>query len=212
MIGIYKITNPKGKVYIGQSIHIEKRFKTYKNFGSNTSKQIKLYRSFKKYGFINHKFETLIECNLDELNELERYYQDLFDVLNTGLNLILVNTKDKKQVFSLETRMKLSNSLKGKGKGIKLTEEHKQKLRGKRNLSEETLKGFIERGKNKKCSNFTKLKMRESSKNKKLVLNVFTGIFYNSTSEAEEAYNITKNTLARRLNGNRKNNTQFIYA
>jgi len=30
-IGIYKITSPKGKTYIGQSINIEKRFKEHKN-------------------------------------------------------------------------------------------------------------------------------------------------------------------------------------
>ena len=32
MIGIYKITNPKGKIYIGQSINIENRFKVYKRY------------------------------------------------------------------------------------------------------------------------------------------------------------------------------------
>lgn len=31
IIGIYKITNPKGKSYIGQSINIYRRFKEYKN-------------------------------------------------------------------------------------------------------------------------------------------------------------------------------------
>ncbi len=30
MIGIYKITNPEGKIYIGQSIDIDRRFKEYK--------------------------------------------------------------------------------------------------------------------------------------------------------------------------------------
>ena len=29
MIGIYKITSPSGKVYIGQSIDIERRWKKY---------------------------------------------------------------------------------------------------------------------------------------------------------------------------------------
>jgi len=31
MIGIYKITNPEGKIYIGLSKNIEKRFKNHKN-------------------------------------------------------------------------------------------------------------------------------------------------------------------------------------
>jgi hypothetical protein len=31
IVGIYKITSPSGKVYIGQSINIERRIKEYKN-------------------------------------------------------------------------------------------------------------------------------------------------------------------------------------
>ena len=30
MIGIYKITSPNGKIYIGQSINIDRRFKSYR--------------------------------------------------------------------------------------------------------------------------------------------------------------------------------------
>jgi excinuclease UvrABC nuclease subunit len=30
MVGIYKITNPNGKVYIGQAINIDKRIQKYK--------------------------------------------------------------------------------------------------------------------------------------------------------------------------------------
>lgn len=43
MIGIYKITSPSGKVYIGQSVNIERRFLDYKKSLKNT--QIKLYNS-----------------------------------------------------------------------------------------------------------------------------------------------------------------------
>jgi len=59
MIGIYKIINPFGKIYIGQSVNIEKRFKTYKALSKNVIGQTKLYRSLKKYGAENHKFEIL---------------------------------------------------------------------------------------------------------------------------------------------------------
>ena len=44
MIGIYKITNPKGKVYIGQSIDINRRFNEYQKMLCSQSK--KLYYSF----------------------------------------------------------------------------------------------------------------------------------------------------------------------
>ena len=48
MIGIYKITSPNNKVYIGQSVDIEKRLKRYKNL--NCKKQSKIYNSLNKYG------------------------------------------------------------------------------------------------------------------------------------------------------------------
>ena len=38
--GIYKITNPKGKVYIGQSIDIYKRFKSYKYSGFKMQRKL----------------------------------------------------------------------------------------------------------------------------------------------------------------------------
>jgi hypothetical protein len=73
MIGIYKITNPKGKIYIGQSIHIEKRFDQYKY--NITSQQTKLYNSLKKYGYKNHVFEIIEECSLEFLNKKETYWK-----------------------------------------------------------------------------------------------------------------------------------------
>ena len=94
MIGIYKITSPSGKVYIGQSIDIEKRFKDYKRL-SNCKSQIKLFRSFLKHGVDNHKFEILLECCIDEINKQERYYQELYNATcKNGLNLKLTNTDE----------------------------------------------------------------------------------------------------------------------
>lgn len=107
MIGIYKITSPSKKIYIGQSIDIEKRFNEYKRLSCKG--QIKLYSSLKKYGFEKHKFEVLLECSSDELNEFERYYQDLYCATNrNGLNLKLTKTNDRKCEHSEETKLKIS--------------------------------------------------------------------------------------------------------
>ncbi len=48
MIGIYKITAPNKKVYIGQSINIEKRICSYKKL-QNIKEQTLLKESFFKY-------------------------------------------------------------------------------------------------------------------------------------------------------------------
>jgi hypothetical protein len=101
MIGIYKITNPKGKPYIGQSIDIEKRFYVYKRgFGKS---QVKRYRSFNKYGYDNHVFEIIEECDIEILNDRERYWQEYYDCINKGLNCRLTQSGDRSGKLSSET-------------------------------------------------------------------------------------------------------------
>ena len=46
--------------------------------------------------------------------------------------------------------------------------------------------------------------------NNVLLLNIQTGIFYNSIFEASKTINIHKSTLQKKINGIRKNNTYFI--
>jgi len=85
--GIYKITNPKSKIYIGQAKDCNKRKNHYQV--GHCEKQIKLFNSIKKYGWENHKFEIIKRCNKDKLNDLEIYYIKLYNSFNThqGLNL-----------------------------------------------------------------------------------------------------------------------------
>jgi len=88
MIGIYKITNPIGEVYIGQSKDINRRFLDYKRFTS-LNIQKKLAKSFFYYGYLNHSFEILTECKPNELNNFENFYQLKYNSIQTGLNSIL---------------------------------------------------------------------------------------------------------------------------
>lgn len=85
--GIYKITSPSGKIYIGQAFDIENRWSRYRSL--NCRAQVHLYNSLKKHGSENHLFEILCECTEGELNEKENYYITLFDSFNSkhGLNL-----------------------------------------------------------------------------------------------------------------------------
>ena len=107
MIGIYKITSPSGRIYIGQSINIKKRFYGYK-FITNSKGQIKLNRSFLKHGIINHNFEIIENCIESELNNRERYWQDFYNCMIIGLNCKLTTTNDKSGRLSIETKNKLS--------------------------------------------------------------------------------------------------------
>lgn len=123
MIGIYKITSPTNRVYIGQSVDIEKRIKRYK--GLHCKNQPILYNSFIKYGFENHIIEVKEECDITLLNIRERYWQDLYSVLdNNGLNCRLTGTKDKSGKNSQESIEKMRQGNLGK----KISDEHKEKI------------------------------------------------------------------------------------
>lgn len=91
--GIYKITNPKGRIYIGKANWIERRWSEHRN-DRFVSAGPKLTNSFRKYGKQNHKFEIIEECSKDIILERERYYQELFDTVENGLNHMYTATTD----------------------------------------------------------------------------------------------------------------------
>jgi group I intron endonuclease len=102
MIGIYKIVSPTGKVYVGQAVEIEKRKKVYEKHSCKG--QPRLYASLVKYGFSKHIFEVVEECRIEELNERERHWQDIFEVLGKkGLNCRLTDHKGNSGRLSEET-------------------------------------------------------------------------------------------------------------
>ena len=124
MIGIYKITSPTGKIYIGQSIDIERRWNEYKKLSCSQSK--KLYNSLKKYKPENHLFEILEECNVDELNSKEEHYILLHNSHINGLNIKLAS----KPSWTGKKRPEHSKMLKENGCGFQYTrtEEHKNNM------------------------------------------------------------------------------------
>lgn len=76
MIGIYKITNLiNGKIYVGQSNNIERRFAQHKSpYEQERFSDKPLYKAFKKYGIENFTFEIIEECIIDELDIKEIYW------------------------------------------------------------------------------------------------------------------------------------------
>jgi group I intron endonuclease len=197
MIGIYKITSPTNRIYIGQSKNIKYRFDTYRRLGKNVSNSPKLYRSLCKYGYINHKFEIIEECTIESINERERYWQDFYNATSDkNLNCILTKTNKKKGVgrkLSIEQKKQISLVHKGK----KVSEETREKIkiaRSKQIITEDH-----------------KRKISENSGCARIVLDTNTGVFYNSAKELSKLYNINHNSLICRLIGRVKNKSQFIY-
>jgi len=124
MIGIYKITSPSGKIYIGQSVHIQNRFTAYRRL-ANCSEQHKLFRSFLKYRVGNHIFEIIEECQLENLNTRERHWQEFYHTVQNGLNCMLTRDEHRSGKHSEETIEKMRIAAKGKQK----SPEHASKIR-----------------------------------------------------------------------------------
>jgi group I intron endonuclease len=142
MKGIYKITSPSGKVYIGQAYDIHIRWsKDYEKY--NCKKQRKLYNSFIKYGVENHKFEVMQIVNEDIEQKYLNLSEQLFAVkeLEKGNELLNIRqpgsngrhskeTIQKLREFALgrnhteKTKEKISNST----KGIKKSEGHSENI------------------------------------------------------------------------------------
>jgi group I intron endonuclease len=157
MIGIYKITSPSGKIYIGQSVNILSRINKYKNAKCIT--QPIILKSILKYGWDNHIFEIVCECEQSELNEKERYYQEIFDCIGkNGLNCMLTNTRTKSGKARQETIDKLTSR--------KLPESTREKMRNKK-LSEETRRKISASLTGRKVSQETRRKISESNSGKK---------------------------------------------
>lgn len=77
LIGIYKIENLiNGKIYIGQSIDIERRWKEH----CSKNKSL-IGRAITKFGQENFSFEILEECEKNSLNKKEIFYIQKFNSL-----------------------------------------------------------------------------------------------------------------------------------
>tara|TARA_R110002126_G_scaffold167505_3_gene315936 strand:- start:37 stop:918 length:882 start_codon:yes stop_codon:yes gene_type:complete len=167
-IGIYLISSPSGKKYVGQSRDIYERWKKYDNLQCKA--QPRLYNSFLKYGVDKHEFTVLELCEFDELNIRERHYQEQYDVLGKkGLNCLYQKTEDKPRVVSAETRAKMSVAQKNNGEQIRkrlmghyVSPETRAKIsasnKGKIH-SKESIARIVKAMTGSKCSEETKAKM-----------------------------------------------------
>jgi group I intron endonuclease len=140
--GIYKITNPLGRVYIGQSWNIKDRFRKY-NYKSS---QIFLMRSFEKYGKDKHKFEIIefldINSTQELMDEREIYWIDFYK--KQKINLMNIRGGGSRGKHSEETKKKIGLVHKGnKYKlGYKNSEETRKKIaesRTGKKLSKESI-------------------------------------------------------------------------
>lgn len=193
MIGIYKITSPSGKIYIGQSWDLNKRFKQYNSLQCKGQK--KLYNSLCKYGVENHSFEIIKNINNHtlqaELDHWEHFYWEKYK--NEHIELLnLIEPKIyghiSQDVINIFKQPK--------------SEEHKRKI----SIAHLGKKNSIQH-----CLNIGLSKKGQYPKSAKRVINVDTKEIYPSARIAAEVINIPHSTMKSMLNGYRINKTNLIY-
>jgi group I intron endonuclease len=230
--GIYKITNLiNNKTYIGESTDIIKRWYMYKKL--HCKNQIKLYRSFTKYGVQNHKFEVIMYCDYKDLKYFESCFQEIYNCIEKGLNLKYTGRDEIKGKCSNETKNKIRQSLIKAFKNPKIRKKISESKKGKKyseeakkNMSEAQKKlhksGYIHPMKKKLHSEKCKQKMKDNhwskrkdfvSPNAKKVINLKDGIIYNSVKLAWQSQQEVRkyNTFIAMLTGQNKNKTTYKY-
>jgi group I intron endonuclease len=164
--GIYKITNPKGEVYIGCSKDLDKRKNDYKLFKVKT--QPLILESLYTYGWVNHIFEILEYT--DNLKEREKYWIKKLDSFNNGLNNNRggggpeTHTEETRKLISEKGKTNKGNRENSHWKGKKYSEQHVINL----SLSK---KGKPSHWKGKTRSEENKLKISQSKKGKPIPAN-----------------------------------------
>ncbi len=200
---IYKITNPSGSVYVGQTISFKKRMSRYKH--SRCESQPHIYNSINKYGWDNHKVEILEEVHIDNINDREIYWINKLDSFNSGMNMTgggkcfrgrSEETLEKMRKASLGNK---NNIGKQNALGYKHTKE------AKKNISEK-LKIFYSQNTHHslgKKLNKQHIKKMSEGKYKKIKQLTLDGTYirtFKSLKEASEVTKISKSSISTAAN------------
>jgi len=206
IIGIYKITSPSGKVYIGQSRHCLYRWK-YHYSKLHCKRQRHLYNSLLKYGYDNHKFEILEKCNVEMLDDLEIKYIEQYNSTDKTIGMNL-RAGGNGVIISQKTRelMRLNALGNTNMLGKNHTEESKALISKNRSgikPSDETRRKMRQARLGKKHSVKTREKLSKANKFTRKIRNMETNIIHNSITNAAKLEGISQSTIYRGLKDGR---------
>jgi hypothetical protein len=130
MVGIYKITSPSGKIYIGQSWKLEARKNKYKL--GKCKGQTKVYNSLIKYGWNNHIFEIIHELPLDISQVVLDSYEILYwrCYLECGFKMLNIKEPGRGGKHSDSSKQKMRDSHLGVRKSNKTKERMSKAKKG----------------------------------------------------------------------------------
>lgn len=143
--GIYTITSPSGKQYVGSSQHIPRRWRKHlRDLSLGVHHSRALQNACDKYGIDSFVFKKIIVCSVDDLIMFE---QRAIDVFRPDYNIAPIagscrgvkHTAERRLKMSLarigtkasaETRKRLSEAHKGKAQSAELVEKRIVHIRG----------------------------------------------------------------------------------
>jgi group I intron endonuclease len=162
-VGIYSLTSPSGKVYIGQSRQINGRFSKYRTLQCKT--QPKLINSLKKHSFNSHDSIVVMPLRPDVNNNMMDYWERFMMDYYRSINVELLNTKEagSKGAHSIETKIKIGIGNTGKKRSEEARSKYSVYHKNKK-LSDETKKRIGLAHKGMKRSDLTKLKISLGNK------------------------------------------------
>jgi group I intron endonuclease len=144
--GVYCITSPSGKRYVGvgMSVHgIEGRWNSYKKL--NCKNQPKLFGALKKYGAENFKYEVILETDdADNAKRSEMYLIDVWNLQddNYGYNIQAGGPLGN---FGIKTSQEAKQKMRNAKLGKKASQETKKRMSlAQKGLSKQKPKGFSE--------------------------------------------------------------------
>lgn len=115
MVGIYKISSPSGKIYIGQSWDIQQRFWSYA-YKAKWYKQPALSASFIKYGLDAHLFQKIHILPNDVSQNILDTYEEIYiqAYKDTGHRMMNIRGAGSRGKHSQQSKDKIRNTLTGR--------------------------------------------------------------------------------------------------